>query len=42
VSASGDTQQVQACSERFKSRAELEECLLPNRRVDVVVTVRQP
>jgi outer membrane protein OmpA-like peptidoglycan-associated protein len=42
VAASGDTQQVQACSERFKSRAELEECLLPNRRVDVVVTVRQP
>jgi outer membrane protein OmpA-like peptidoglycan-associated protein len=42
VSASGDAQQVQACSERFKSRTELEECLLPNRRVDVVVTVRQP
>lgn len=40
--ASGDTQQVQACRERFRSQTDLEECLLPNRRVDVVVTVRQP
>lgn len=40
--ASGDTQQVQACSTRFNSRAELEECLLPNRRVDVIVTARLP
>lgn len=34
----GDGQQVQACSGRFASKAELQECLLPNRRVEVRVT----
>jgi OOP family OmpA-OmpF porin len=38
VQALGDGQQVQACSGRFASAAQLEECLLPNRRVDVLVT----
>ena len=42
VAASGDTQQVEACNVRFNTRAELEECLLPNRRVDVVLTARLP
>lgn len=35
--AAGDTRQVQACSGRFASQAELQECLLPNRRVEVQV-----
>lgn len=35
VQAAGDGQQVQACSGRFASPAELQECLLPNRRVEL-------
>jgi outer membrane protein OmpA-like peptidoglycan-associated protein len=35
--AKGDSEQVEACQGKFTSRAELEECLLPNRRVEVVV-----
>lgn len=34
----GDGQQVQACTGRFASKADLQECLLPNRRVEVRVT----
>lgn len=37
VQAQGDGQPVQPCSGRFASNAELQECLLPNRRVDVRV-----
>lgn len=37
VAAKGDTQQVEACNKSFKTRADLQECLLPNRRVEVVV-----
>ncbi len=33
----GDSRQVAACSGKFKSKAALQECLLPNRRVDVQV-----
>jgi outer membrane protein OmpA-like peptidoglycan-associated protein len=33
----GDTQQVEACNDKFKTKAELQECLLPNRRVEVVL-----
>jgi OmpA-OmpF porin, OOP family len=33
----GDSIQVEACNQRFKKRAEFEECLLPNRRVEVIV-----
>jgi outer membrane protein OmpA-like peptidoglycan-associated protein len=36
--AFGDGRQVQACSGRFATTAELQECLLPNRRVEVTVT----
>jgi outer membrane protein OmpA-like peptidoglycan-associated protein len=38
TAAFGDGRQVQACSGRFGSTAELQECLLPNRRVEVLVT----
>ena len=34
----GDGQPVQACSGKFASRADLQECLLPNRRVEVRVS----
>jgi OmpA-OmpF porin, OOP family len=37
VAAKGDTQQVEACNKSFKTRSDLQECLLPNRRVEVVV-----
>lgn len=36
TSAVGDRQQVQACGAHYKSTPELEECLLPNRRVDML------
>ena len=35
VDAKGDTEQVTACQARFKRPADLQECLLPNRRVTV-------
>jgi outer membrane protein OmpA-like peptidoglycan-associated protein len=38
VQAVGDGKQVQSCSGRFASKAELQECLLPNRRVELVVS----
>jgi OmpA-OmpF porin, OOP family len=39
-----DSQQIEACTRnKFRSNFELQECLLPNRRVEVVVTgVRKP
>ncbi len=40
--AKGDSSQVQACQARFKSKPDLEECLLPNRRVEVVISARRP
>ena len=34
-----DTQQIEACTKaKFRSNAELQECLLPNRRVEVLLT----
>ena len=36
--ALGDGQPVQVCTGKFASRAELQECLLPNRRVELRVT----
>ena len=43
VSAEGDATQVDRCEGGKRSTAELEECLLPNRRVDVLLTTgRQP
>ncbi len=37
VDAKGDNDQVQACQAQFKKRADLQECLLPNRRVQVEI-----
>lgn len=42
TAASGDSQQIQGCEQRFKGAADLQECLLPNRRVDVVIEARRP
>jgi OmpA-OmpF porin, OOP family len=39
--AKGDSLQIQGCEARFKSQPELQECLLPNRRVEVVVVARK-
>lgn len=36
--AKGDQVQVEACTSGWKSQAELRECLLPNRRVEVEIT----
>jgi OOP family OmpA-OmpF porin len=36
----GDTDQVETCKGKFASRAEEQECLLPNRRVEVRVTTQ--
>jgi OmpA-OmpF porin, OOP family len=38
--AGGDTRQVQGCEQRFTRKADLQECLLPNRRVEVVIDAR--
>ncbi len=43
VTAGGDSQQVVDCPpQKFKRKADLEECLLPNRRVEVVVEAIKP
>ena len=42
TSASGDTQQIQGCEQRYTRAADLQECLLPNRRVEVVIEARRP
>jgi len=42
TTASGDSQQVQGCEQRYPRTAELQECLLPNRRVEVVIQARRP
>ena len=39
--ASGDSQQVEGCESRFTRPADLQECLLPNRRVEVLVETRR-
>ena len=38
VDARGDLEQVEACQRQFKKAAELQECLLPNRRVQIELT----
>ncbi len=38
--ARGDQQQVEACQSGVKTQAELQECLLPNRRVEIEVSAR--
>jgi outer membrane protein OmpA-like peptidoglycan-associated protein len=40
--AAGDAEQVTGCEARFQRRADLQECLLPNRRVEVLVRARRP
>ena len=42
TAAAGDAEQVTGCEARFQRRAELQECLLPNRRVEVLVRARRP
>jgi OmpA-OmpF porin, OOP family len=36
VASKSDSEQVVACDAKFKSKAELQDCLLPNRRVQLV------
>jgi OOP family OmpA-OmpF porin len=38
--ARGDTQPVEACASPVRSQAELQECLLPNRRVEIEIDAR--
>lgn len=38
VDARGDREQVEACQRQFNKPAELQECLLPNRRVQIELT----
>jgi len=40
--ASGDTQPLPGCEKRYASQTQLQECLLPNRRVDVLIEARRP
>jgi outer membrane protein OmpA-like peptidoglycan-associated protein len=42
TAASGDSQQIQGCEQRFKAQMDLQECLLPNRRVEVVIEAKRP
>jgi OmpA-OmpF porin, OOP family len=42
LEAAGDSRQVQDCSGQFASQAELQECLLPNRRVELRVLALPP
>ena len=42
TAASGDSQQIQGCEQRFTRTAELQECLLPNRRVEVTISAKRP
>jgi outer membrane protein OmpA-like peptidoglycan-associated protein len=42
TAASGDSQQIQGCEARFTRKSDLEECLLPNRRVEVTISAQRP
>lgn len=42
TAAAGDSQPMSGCEARFPRPAELQECLLPNRRVEVVISARRP
>jgi outer membrane protein OmpA-like peptidoglycan-associated protein len=42
IEAKGDHDQVQACQAQFKKPVELQECLLPNRRVQVEIKGVKP
>jgi outer membrane protein OmpA-like peptidoglycan-associated protein len=41
TTARGDTNQVENCGGKFKSKAALEACLLPNRRVEIQVKLQR-
>jgi len=40
--ARGDSQPVEGCERRFEATVDLQECLLPNRRVEVVIEAQRP
>ncbi len=40
--ARGDAMQIERCEKSFKRPAELQECLLPNRRVEVLIDAKRP
>ena len=40
--ARGDSQPIEGCEQRFKASVDLQECLLPNRRVEVVIDAQRP
>lgn len=42
TAARGDAVQVLRCEQHFKRPADLQECLLPNRRVEVLIEARRP
>jgi len=42
TAARGDTAQVLRCEQAFKRPADLQECLLPNRRVEVLIEAKRP
>ena len=42
AAARGDAVQVLRCEQHFKRPADLQECLLPNRRVEVLIEARRP
>ena len=42
TAASGNTQQIQGCDTRFKAQVDLQECLQPKRRVEVVIEAQRP
>ncbi|MBL8314567.1 MAG: OmpA family protein [Rubrivivax sp.] len=42
TAARGDAVQVLRCEQHFKRPADLQECLLPNRRVEVLIETRRP
>jgi outer membrane protein OmpA-like peptidoglycan-associated protein len=42
TAAAGDSQQIQGCEQRFTRPADLQECLLPNRRVEVLIKAGKP
>lgn len=40
TAARGETQQIEPCQAGFRSQTELQECLLPNRRVEIEIDAR--
>lgn len=42
TTARGDAMQIERCEKSFKRQTELQECLLPNRRVEVLIEAKRP